>query len=411
VQITIDKRRSLQDEPLQLRVVGATPGTTIDISLRSATSSSRASFVAGADGVVDLERDAPVTGTYEGVDPMGLMWSLDPPVPRPMDKDELASRHFEVTASGAGTEVSTDFDRDIVGPDIVREPLRDEHMVGTLFRAADGQPRPGLVVLGGSEGGLVECWAALLASRGYTALALAYFGIEPLPPVLSLLPLEYIARGITWLRDHEAVAGRKVGIAGASKGGELVLQMAATFPDLIDAVVGVVPSGVTFMGIGNGPRTFGSFFRSSWTQNGAPVPFVPMRMTPSVMWGSSFSRAPMRFDRIYETAMLKKDVVERATIPIECFKGPILLESSEADAMWPSTKLADIAASRHPRCEHIVAPGAGHLIALPYDPAIVEIPNAFMGRSLVFGGTRAATARAAVIGWRKGLDFLAEHLG
>src|SRR6266851_5729279 len=39
---------------------------------------STADFIANAAGVVDLQRDAPVSGSYAGVEPMGLLWSMVP---------------------------------------------------------------------------------------------------------------------------------------------------------------------------------------------------------------------------------------------------------------------------------------------------------------------------------------------
>jgi hypothetical protein len=50
-----------------------------------------------------------------------------------------------------------------------------------------------VILLGGSDGGVMEGSAAVLASRGYAALALAYFGAPPLPPELIEVPLEYFA--------------------------------------------------------------------------------------------------------------------------------------------------------------------------------------------------------------------------
>lgn len=222
MQLSIDRLCSLQDEPLRIRVLGVNPGTKVSVSLRGSlgatgTSNSLASFVAGSDSSVDLGRDAPIEGSYREADPMGLLWSLNPPIPRALSSDELAPRRFDLTARVGGEEATASFEREIIGPDVLREAVKDEHLVGTLFRHLEGEPRPGLVVLGGSEGGLVECFAALLASRGYTTLALAYFGIDPLPRGLCLIPLEYVARGISWLRSHEAVAGRQVGSPAPAK--------------------------------------------------------------------------------------------------------------------------------------------------------------------------------------------------
>ncbi len=58
-------------------------------------------------------------------------------------------------------------------------------LLGTLIIPAPQQRRDGaVVVLGGSQGGLDEQSATAFAEAGFTALALAYFGVEPLPPAL-----------------------------------------------------------------------------------------------------------------------------------------------------------------------------------------------------------------------------------
>jgi dienelactone hydrolase len=59
-------------------------------------------------------------------------------------------------------------------------------LVGMFFQPAGSGARPAVLVLGGSEGGLPTATAALIASYGYAALALAYFGLPTLPPVLNV---------------------------------------------------------------------------------------------------------------------------------------------------------------------------------------------------------------------------------
>lgn len=54
-----------------------------------------------------------------------------------------------------------------------------------------GSPRPGVIDLYGTTGGLAVYRAALLASRGLTTLALAYFNYDDLPKQLSPLDLDY----------------------------------------------------------------------------------------------------------------------------------------------------------------------------------------------------------------------------
>src|SRR5690625_7082273 len=92
--------------------------------------------------------------------------------------------------------------REVVPPDVDRFPVREQVLVGTFFYHPKSRPLPTVIVLGGSEGGLRESNAALLASYGFNSLALAYFGIEDLPKELVNIPLDYIEKAIGWLNDN-----------------------------------------------------------------------------------------------------------------------------------------------------------------------------------------------------------------
>ncbi|HKS21697.1 MAG TPA: acyl-CoA thioester hydrolase/BAAT C-terminal domain-containing protein [Thermoanaerobaculia bacterium] len=80
---------------------------------------------------------------------------------------------------------------------------------------------------------------ALLASHGYAALAVAYFGIAPLPDDLDRIPLETVDRAVAWLRAQPSVDPKRIAIWGGSKGAELALVAASRNP-AIRAVVAVV---------------------------------------------------------------------------------------------------------------------------------------------------------------------------
>jgi hypothetical protein len=83
--------------------------------------------------------------------------------------------------------------------------VRENGLIATLFEPVQTGRYPGILVLGGSEGGLrtAEPRAALLASRGYTAMALAYFGVPYLPAQLFNIPVESLERGIEWLQARD----------------------------------------------------------------------------------------------------------------------------------------------------------------------------------------------------------------
>ena len=58
----------------------------------------------------------------------------------------------------------------------MRIPVREGRLRGMLFIPNHGQgTHPGIIDLYGTTGGLAEYRAAMLASQGFTVLALAYF--------------------------------------------------------------------------------------------------------------------------------------------------------------------------------------------------------------------------------------------
>lgn len=375
---------------------------------------SAATFLSDAAGRVDLGAQAPVSGAYEGVDPMGLFWTLaldspdaaGPPTPQ-KDLEPLATT---LTAEIAGAPVATaQFDRLAVAPDVTRIPVRAEGMIATLF-VPPNVPAPAVIVVGGSGGGLQENRAALLASHGFTTLALAYFNAEHLPPELRMIPLEYFETVITWLLRHEAVRGEHIGVMGTSRGGELVLLLGATFPQ-IAAVVGIVPSGVINGAIARDPTTVNS---PSWTYQGRPLPFVPRDESLNDKWGDG----PIPLTPMYRAAIEDADAVRRATIPVERINGPVLLISGADDQMWPSRTLAEIAMERlqehrHPfPDEHIAYEDAGHSMTAPYLPRSVPHSLHPVRRKVyAYGGTPAGNRAAGEASWARILAFLTEHLG
>ena len=406
------------DDPITFRLSGLHTGNQVVIRAEARAGMggkwrSWAEFNCGAGGVIDPAQDSPIDGSYVGAEPMGLFWSMQ--APQHVKRSDFLGRSLDpievkLTAELSGKVIaSVFFSRAVAGPGIRRVPIRSEGFVGTLFHP-EGNRHPGVIVLGGSEGGLIESFAAALANRGYAALALAYFGTEGLPKNLRLIPLEYFGRAVNWMTRHPAVAGGRVTAIGASKGGELALLLGSIYPE-IGAVVAVVPSGVAFYGLGVNPL---SVFKSSWSLQGKPVPYVPMRFNTSVV-RAMISRSPLEIRAFYDPALENTTAVGRAEINVERIRGPVLLISAEDDRMWPSTRLAQIAAdrldsSRHPfPYQHIRYQDCGHAVSLPGLPSINSVKKAFMGRDLRLGGTPGGNAKASANAWSLIREFLAEQ--
>lgn len=138
-----------------------------------------------------------------------------------------------------------------------------------MLIGTEGQNHTRKLPFGGSEGGLSsEDLAAVLASRGYAALALAYFKTEGLPSSLEEIPLEYFKLAIDWMLKLRQVRSGGVALIGTSKGAEAALLTASHYKE-VRAVVGYVPSSVVWSCI------CGASNKSSWSFEGKPVPFIP----------------------------------------------------------------------------------------------------------------------------------------
>jgi len=361
-KIKVEPKSALRDEKVNIMLSNFKPGQKVTIRANTRFSSknrweSYATFIADENGTVDVSKQKPIEGTYEDIDPMGLFWSME----MSEDKDEEFYRgeidpiYINFTAEVDGEEVtSTVVERLMVLPEVIRIPVREKGLVGTLFLPESEGNYPVVIVLGGSEGGLYEERAAILASHGYAALALAYFGIDPLPAGLYNIPLEYFKTAIDWLKPQENIDSKKLAVNGFSRGGELALLLGSTFKE-IRAVIGYAVS-----------RSAGS----EWTYKGESV---------------------------------------GGYIPVENINGPVLLISGKKDVIWPSSDMSDMVIDRltkydHPYFyKHLSYEGAGHAIFIPYVPFYKYSDGSVWG-----GGNAKDNAFASVDSWKKVFDFLEE---
>ena len=419
-KLEIQPTDALIDAPVSIRLTGllAEQQVTLCAEMESylgCTWASEATFVADQHGCVDVADQRPIAGTYEQPDAMGLFCSMTPirgAEPEGIYPTSVASLHVRFTAEVNGSVIASgQVDRWLMAPNVSRTEVRDEGLVATLFRPRDSGTHPTVIVVGGSGGGLWEAPAALLASHGFVTLAFAYFGIDPLPPGLREIPLEYFGKGIRWLQRQEGVQPQPLGVLGQSRGGELALLLGATFPE-IGAVVAYVPSGVLWMGIqlGDAARTQAV---PAWTFDGRPIPFMRRGIDAAAV---DWTHQPVALSPGYCAALQDSEIVEHATIPVERSRGPILMISGQEDHM-SSPKLAEIAEQRAKHynfsfdVEHLSYPDAGHLLTLSYLPTTIrQSRHPIRHVDVDYGGTPAGDAFARADSWPKVLKFLQKSL-
>ena len=240
---------------------------------------SYAEFFTDRDGDADLAAEAPASGTYRHADAAGLFWSLrtaNTNMAALIQKD-LGPVRYNLVASVNGHTVATaTIERYFLSPGVRRIQVREHGLRGTLFLPAGKGPWPGVIVLGGSEGGLglwTEAEATCLAAKGYAAFALAYFDYEDLPKSLENIPLEYFQTAIYWLQARDDIRSNSIAVLGGSRGGELALLLGATFPE-IHAVVGISASSVLWGGLGTNAAAMP---HPAWTYQGKALPFMEHR--------------------------------------------------------------------------------------------------------------------------------------
>lgn len=410
---------SMADEVVQIRLVGLAPGSAVTIRARMTDEldgawESACQFRADTVGTVDLSAQAPDAGSYDGVEPMGFLWSMRPMSdgPRAARKSTAQPVVIELTAEQGGQQIaSAQLVRLVASPGVTRTEVRDNGLYGTFFTPAGDGPHPTIMLLSGSGGGLSEAQAALHASHGYGALALAYFRAGNLPDKLIRIPLEYFERAIAWLEARPDVDSDRLAVGGTSRGGELCLLLASRYPQF-KAVVARVPSAIVYGGIGGED----GHTQPAWTYRGEAIPFLQSRPARLPEYeredGTGFALTP-----IFLRTMEDKEQMRRATIPVERINGPVLAISGKDDAMWPSSLYSDMIMERlaehmhHYAFEHLAYEGTGHSVGQPWWPTTVTDTFHPVTRTLfALGGEPKSSANAQADAWSKTLDFLDEHL-
>jgi len=398
VLITVDQPRGLIDSKVAVTVTGLQAHRRALVRARTVDSNGRgwasfAVFEADPTGTIDLRTSRPLDGSYQVADMMGLFWSMAGPIgerPDPLGGRPGPLRAYDPPGIGESVTLSVELDgKTVSSRNLLREArttdvverhlaLSNAGFIATYFtRPKTLSRRAAVLLFGGSAGGETrDLEASLLASHGYPALSIAYFGEPGLPQELADIPLEYFVNALNWLRAQAEVDPQRILVSGVSRGSEAAQLLGVYAAHLVHGVIALVPSNVAIC-------AYPGCDRPAWTLGGRALPYTRQFDEP----GPTDDPA--------------------AVIPVERIEGPIFLACGGKDVVWVSCVYANAIMSRleaghHPYRRVLLSyPDAGHGIGslLPY------LSGA--GRSDREHATLSDQA-ARVIAWPQLLSFIAQ---
>jgi dienelactone hydrolase len=277
--------------------------------------------------------------------------------------------------------------------------ITEEGLLANYFPAQ--RKTPAVLALGGSVGGLSSMMndtSKALQAEGFSVLHLSYYRGPGQSGRIELIPLEYFATALAWLRRQPEADPTRIGIVGASKGAEAALVLAVRHPEL-KAVIAALPSSVVWPGVVWEGST--APISSSWSEQGRPVPHLPHVPFDARRGGTTAEN--------YAASLKALLQHPEAVIPVERIAGRVLLVCAEDDRVLPSCPMARQIQERfreHDRLDEILLAykDAGHAafgLPLPLDD-----PRLTSG-----GGTVQGTNAARSDSWKKAVAFLKANLG
>lgn len=410
VDVSVRPRDVLVDERFTVRVTGL--GQRQKVTIRSVVEedgmafSGCGCFMADEQGCVDVRIHPSLSGSYTGVDQMGLIWSMrqipgqrpglrltKKDVTSPQDvKFEVFSEHrcfdtlHEITVSPLS---KTEIYRWYKSKNVKRIPVEVGNIRGMLFVPPGPGPFPGVMDMFGSAGGLIEFRASLLASRGFVVLALAFFAYKDLPESFhDFRSIDYIKEGALYLHSHPSVHPGGVGVIGVSKGAELA-QLVALYCPEVKAVVSI--NGIPYVTV---------------------FPLTHKDDTIPVVTSFDYSN----FYQTDEGLVMKNSYISDTTGLFELWKTDAkLLNICSGDDCTVPAELQQFQYDNYPEdkkqnMELVVYHGAGHLVEPPYSPLCRSSYHKVMGTNVVWGGNPRDHAYAQEDSWKRIIDFFRNNL-
>ncbi|XP_022617539.1 acyl-coenzyme A thioesterase 1-like [Seriola dumerili] len=398
--------RCLFDEPIQVKVSGLRSRQVVALRARSTDErgvvfSSSATYRADGSGEIDLVSDPSLSGSYVGVEPMGLLWSMRPDTlhKKFQIKNSLNphvvrfSVHEEEGEGRMLAEVTNE--RILIGDGVIRRPVREGNTRGVLFTPPGRGPFPAVLELYILGGALSEKRASLLASRGFVVLSVVAYGHDDMPSNIKELHLDYFEEAIQFLKKQDKVGSKGVGVLTISKTGDVALSVASYLPD-VEATV---------------------WINGCCANTALPLYYKKSQILPALMFDLS-KMIPTESGANMVKNVLHNPLAEenKATlVPIEQAKGRFLFAAAEDDLNWDTKAYMDEMVERlkhhgKENFESVSYPGAGHYLEPPYGPYCPSSFHWLAGKPVLWGGEARSHAAAEVHLWKKIQEFFRAHL-
>lgn len=215
----------------------------------------------------------------------------------------------------------------------------------------EGEIHGGVIVLHGSEGGSLpyhKLEAQFLAAHGYASLAFCWYNCRKNPITSAYSPLENIElrktiQAIDWLKKTPAMSGKRLAIAGFSRGAEqaAVLGTLHDAIELVDAIAIHTPSDIIEPGVnwaGADKRCWlckkGDLSCFNNSDNYEKWDFDNMSWNPACKAMPKMPDDPTNVAWLIDgMALPLKSVIE-----LEKFKKPVFITVGDHDEIWDSKK-------------------------------------------------------------------------
>ncbi|XP_076004510.1 acyl-coenzyme A thioesterase 6-like [Genypterus blacodes] len=397
----LPRAKCLFDEPIQVKVAGLRSKQLVTMKAtatddRAVIFTSSATYRADDCGEVDLQRDPSLRGSYVGVEPMGLLWSMRPNMKHGYyyKKNALSSHlvrfsvHEGEEEGGMLAEATNE--RLLIGDGVTRLPVKEGKIKGALFTPPGAGPFPAVLDMCTFK---CEKRASLLANKGFVVLSVAVYNDKP--ENVTKVQLDYFKEAIDFLKQQPKVGSKGVGVLSRSKAADVALSM-ASYLSGVEAVVWIN---------GCSANTIVPLYYKQ-RQIHAALTYDFRGMVPFESGGSVA-------DCRMSNSMSEEN---RATlIPVEKGKGHFLFVASEDDLAWDSKAFIDQMVERlkgHGKnnFKTISYPAAGHLLEPPYGPFCSSSGLGVLPYSILWGGNPRSHAAAEVHLWKKIQEFFRTHL-